>query len=249
MGLEAAGIVIHTGPWSTFAPGDRIFGMTKESKGFADAAVISERNAIRMPDGLSFSEAAGIAMAGGMATAITKKLNLAPSKRVLVNGAAGGIGLYLVQLLSTSGMTVVGTSSASGIDVVLRAGAEEAHDYRLFEAATHTGRYDVVMDMSGAMEFSTAKLIMSDRATFYTLTPTLSFMAQAARTLGRNQRARPLFVLPKTADTSQLAEDIFGGTFFAQIGAEIPLEDAVSTMTELEAKRLAPVGKVVFTRQ
>jgi NADPH:quinone reductase-like Zn-dependent oxidoreductase len=248
MGLEAAGIVTHTGSGSKFAIGDRIFGMAKESKGFADAAVINERNAVLIPEGLSFSEAACIAMAGGMATAMTAKLKLAPRKRVFVNGAAGGIGLFLVQLLSQSGVSVVGTSSASGIDVVLKAGAEEAHDYRVFDIAAHQGRYDVVLDLSGTMTFATSRLIMNDRATFHTLTPTRSFMTQVLGTIARKQKARALFVLPRTVDISRLAEGISQGASFVQIGAEVPLEEAIATMTQLETRILTPVGKVTFTR-
>jgi NADPH2:quinone reductase len=155
MGFEAAGVVVETGPKVTnFKPGAKVASIVS-SGGYAEYATADAGAAIPIPEGISFAEASSITIQGLSAYMLLKYAAKPKShETVLVQSAAGGVGLYLVQLAKLMGVkTVIGlVGSAEKLHFVKRLGVEHVFDYsdakwidRLKEATGGAG-IDVVLE-------------------------------------------------------------------------------------------------------
>jgi NADPH2:quinone reductase len=131
-GAEVAGVVREVGEGVTrVRPGDRVYG-TVGLGGFAEVALLSERNAYRMPEGMSFEEGAAIPTIYPTAyAALAYRTELRKGESLLVHAAAGGVGTAAVQLGKAFGARVLATAGgAEKLDVARRAGADVVIDYR-----------------------------------------------------------------------------------------------------------------------
>ncbi len=148
-GLEGAGIIESTGAdVTTFRKGQEIYGFIMGA--YAEYAVAAEGDLRLKPAHLTFEQAASVPV--GALTAWQSVIEVAQvqaGQRVLVHGAAGGVGLYAVQFARWKGAHVIGTASAGNLDFVRSLGAESAIDYKAtpFEKVIHD--MDVVMDTVG----------------------------------------------------------------------------------------------------
>lgn len=107
LGLELAGEVVSASADSGFAPGDRVMGGAKTG-GMADYAALPATNLRRIPDGLSFAQAAAMGAAYSTAyTALVEIGRLQPGQWVLVHGASGGVGLAACDLARAMGARVI----------------------------------------------------------------------------------------------------------------------------------------------
>jgi NADPH2:quinone reductase len=148
-GLELAGEVAATGRLVTaFAAGDRVMGLVGGG-GQAELAVVDEVHALAVPDGLSWPEAGGFVEAFATAyDALFAQAGLGLGERVLVTGAAGGVGTAAVQLAAAAGARVV----ASVRDPALHSAVAEFGAARVIEPGeiSAAGPYDVVLELVGA---------------------------------------------------------------------------------------------------
>lgn len=91
MGMDVAGEVVEIGAAvSRVKVGDRVLGMTKGGDGFAEQTLVRDSDAVVFGHGITFSQAASIAMSGSTAEVLRRGVGVRPGSRVLVNGAAGG---------------------------------------------------------------------------------------------------------------------------------------------------------------
>jgi len=148
-GMEVAGEVLELGRQVTrFAPGDRVMAVVGGG-GQATLAVVDEAHAIGIPAGLDWTEAGGFPEAVLTAyDALFTQAALAVGDRVLVTGAAGGVGTAGVQLAAAGGAHVV----ASVRDRGLRAGVAALGAHEVVDPATvdEHGPFDVVLELVGA---------------------------------------------------------------------------------------------------
>jgi NADPH2:quinone reductase len=141
LGSDGAGVVERVGAdVDSVEPGVRIAfsGLGIGSEGsYAQYALIAESQVVRMPDGLSFVDAAAIGMAFPAAYyALVTRGSLREGETVLVQGAAGGVGSASVQLAKALGARVLATASGAGAaDLVLGLGAEAVVDFRTEDVA------------------------------------------------------------------------------------------------------------------
>ena len=120
-GLEAAGVVDQIGEDVTDAAvGDEVFGLGSAT--YAESAVL--RAWAPKPDGLSFAEAAGLAVAGETALRVLGLLSLERGQVLLVHGASGGVGQAIVQFGVAAGLRVIGTASEANHGLLRELGAE-----------------------------------------------------------------------------------------------------------------------------
>ena len=117
-GVDLAGEVVSIGSRVTrFKPGDAVFGLGKGA--FAEYARARESQLAAMPDSLTFEQAASLPIAGLTAMqGLRDKGKLAPGQNVLINGAAGGVGTFAVQIAKTLGAEVTGVCSTSNVEMV-----------------------------------------------------------------------------------------------------------------------------------
>ncbi len=129
-GTDYAGVIDQVGDGVRgFAPGDRVFGGAL-SRAVADFVVIdvdggtAANEACRTPDGVDDRTAATLAIAGRTASAALAVVHPGPDDTVLIGAAAGGVGVFAVQLARIAGARVIGTGSAASSDFLRDLGAE-----------------------------------------------------------------------------------------------------------------------------
>ncbi len=125
-GLDGAGVVEALGPGVTrFRPGQAVYGPMAGP--YAEYAVAPASDLQVKPDRLSFEEAASVPVGALTAWgALIDKADVQPGQRVLVQGAAGGVGLFVVQLAGWKGAQVIGTASTANQEYVRSLGAQSA---------------------------------------------------------------------------------------------------------------------------
>ncbi len=148
-GLDGAGIIEAVGAEvKGLRPGQAVFGIITGS--YAEYAVAGAGDVVPKPDHLSFDQAAAIPVGALTAwQAIVEDAQVRSGQRVLVLGAAGGVGLFGVQFARDRGARVTGTASAENLAYVRSIGAEEALDYRSPALAGKLVDFDVVFDTVG----------------------------------------------------------------------------------------------------
>jgi NADPH:quinone reductase-like Zn-dependent oxidoreductase len=152
-GLELAGVVAAIGPdVEHFAVGDRVMAVVGGGAQ-AELAVVHERTALKVPDTLSEVEAGGFPEAFTVAhDALFTQCELRPGERLLVNGAAGGVGIAAVQLAFAAGASVTASVRDPGLRPAVQAFGSTALDPA--EVAGQ-GPYDVILELVGAPNLET----------------------------------------------------------------------------------------------
>ncbi|WP_280473412.1 NAD(P)-dependent alcohol dehydrogenase [Nocardia asiatica] len=153
-GSDVAGIVQSVGKNVTdFRPGDEVFGSLWDNSAkspvgaFAEYTVAPASRLIAKPAALSFEEAAAAVMSGVTALLAIRDVGRAgPGRRVLINGASGGVGTFAVQIAKTLGAHVTGVCSTRNVEFVQALGADDVIDYTRTDYTRGTRRYDVVLD-------------------------------------------------------------------------------------------------------
>lgn len=140
LGLDVAGVVVETGEGVTeWKIGDRVVfhGDITKKGGFAEFTVTTAHTVSKIPESVSFEDAASIPTAGYTAyQSLFRKLPLEQIDTILIHGGAGGVGGFGVQLAKLAGKTVISTASTHNHDYVKSLGADYVIDYRDEDIAT-----------------------------------------------------------------------------------------------------------------
>jgi NADPH:quinone reductase-like Zn-dependent oxidoreductase len=152
-GHEVAGVVDTIGPGASgLAVGDEVFGFIDIRRDGADAeyvAVRADELALKPPT-LTYAQAAAVPLSALTAwQALFDQGGLVSGQRVLVHGAAGGVGTYAIQLARWRRARVVATSSARDVEFVRKIGADEVIDYRTTRFEDAVADLDLVIDTVG----------------------------------------------------------------------------------------------------
>ena len=148
-GLDGSGVIEAVGPGVTaFKPGQAVYGRISAS--YAEYALAPAADLVPKPANLSFDQAGAVPV--GALTAwgvVVDGADIQPGQRVLVQGAAGGVGLFVVQLARWKGAHVIGSTSTHNLEFVRSLGAEQVIDYNAlrFEDVLHD--LDAVIDIVG----------------------------------------------------------------------------------------------------
>jgi NADPH:quinone reductase-like Zn-dependent oxidoreductase len=160
-GVDVAGEVIAIGKSvKQFKPGDAVFGLGKGA--FAEYARAAESKLVPKPEGLTFDQAAAIPVAGLTALqGLRDKGHLQPGQKVLINGAAGGIGTFAVQIAKSMGANVTGVCSTKNVDLVRSLGADRVIDYTRNDFTQDSQRYDLLLDNVGNRTLSSMRRVLT----------------------------------------------------------------------------------------
>jgi NADPH:quinone reductase-like Zn-dependent oxidoreductase len=145
LGVDIAGQVEAVGTSVTqFQPGDEVFGGIPPG-GFAEYVSVSEDTLALKPSNLSFEEAAAVP---GVAFTAVQGLrdhgHIQAGKKVLINGASGGVGTFAVQYARSVGAEVTGVCSARNLGLVRSLGADHVIDYTQEDFAQNSQQYDLI---------------------------------------------------------------------------------------------------------
>jgi len=149
-GWDVAGTVQAVGTGVTaFRPGDEVMGVA-EGGSFAESAVTRPDKLVRKPARLSFEQAAAVPISGVTALqALRDKAHVRPGQKVLIVGAAGGVGTFAVQIAKAFGAEVTGVCSTSKLDLVRSIGADDVIDYTRQDFTDGSRTWDVIIDTAG----------------------------------------------------------------------------------------------------
>ncbi|MEV0378508.1 NAD(P)-dependent alcohol dehydrogenase [Nonomuraea sp. NPDC050643] len=167
LGNDLAGEVEAVGKNVTrFQPGDGVYGCAPGA--FAEYVVVREDGPVaRKPGGLTYEQAAAVPTSGLTALqALRDKGGLKAGQRILVNGAAGGVGTFAVQLAKAYGAEVSGVCSTANVELVRSLGADHVVDYTK-EDFTRSGRsYDLFLDNVGNRSLPDCRRVLTPQGAF-----------------------------------------------------------------------------------
>ncbi len=159
LGADFAGIVEQVGKKvNQFKVGDKVFGESLTAGVFAEYACVAENICAKMPDCTKFSDMACLPIAGLTALqALITHGQVKKGETVLINGASGGVGHFAVQIAKEYGATVTAVCSSKNIDFVKSLGADNAIAYDKENIHQHTGKYNLIVDTNGNLNFQDYK--------------------------------------------------------------------------------------------
>lgn len=254
-GLEMAGEVVATGPGATrFAVGDRVMAVLGGG-GQAELAVVHERCAIPLPEGVAWDQAGGFAEAFTTAhDALFNQCGLTVGERVCIHGAAGGVGLAGVQLAVAAGASVVATVRNPDRRAEVAAFGAEVCAPDEFGAA---GPFDVVLELIGAPNLAADLDTLATGGRIAVIgvgagakaeLNLLTLMGKRGRIHGSTLRARPLEekALAASRVEHQVLPLLADGRVRVPVGATFPMADAAAAYDRFEAGD--KLGKIVLVR-
>ena len=240
LGIELAGVVEEVGAGaSRFRIGDRVMGPLGGLGAYADVVAVDEANLVRTPQGLDDVHAAAIPVA---AVAAWQSLHhagpIAAGQRILIHGAAGGLGGYAVQYARQAGAEVFATASTAHVEYVRSLGADHVIDYlnERFESVAQD--IDLVLDYVGGEVLDRSwQVLAKNGAIVGTTSPDILARAPSGR--------RGLWFMnkPDAALLERLVAEVAQGTLVSKLGEAVGFDDIPAA---IERNRTDPrIGKVV----
>lgn len=147
LGFDVAGRVDAVGNRVTqFRPGHEVFGTCRGA--FAEFACAAESDLVAKPVGVTFEQAASAPVVACTALqGLRDHGRLQPGQQALINGAAGGVGMFAVQVAKWLGAVVTGVCSARNLELVRSLGADQVIDYTREDFTKGDRRYDLIFDL------------------------------------------------------------------------------------------------------
>jgi len=249
LGFDASGGVAECGPGVTaFAPGEAVFARSDVGAGgcYAEYALLNVRTVARKPREMSHVEAAAMPLAGLTAlNGLREPGRIGAGSRVLVIGAAGGVGTYAVQIARNLGANVTGVCSTANLDLVRALGADALIDYTRQPVFVTGAGYDMIYDTVGAHTLEAARPALAPGGVYLTLVPApgIEFF-MPGQTVRRAGAGYFLVWAPTAADLLQLAGWVREGRLRSIIDSEFALDD-INAAHE-RSRSLRARGKIVI---
>jgi NADPH:quinone reductase-like Zn-dependent oxidoreductase len=253
-GMDVAGTVEAAGKNVTqFKQGDSVYGTCDGS--FAEYARARAERLAPKPANLSFEQAAAVPISGITALNGLRDVGgLQPEQKVLIIGAAGGVGTYAVQLAKAFGAAVTGVCSTSKAELVRDIGAEEVIDYTREDFTKGTRQFDLILDTAGRRPLSHLRRALTPQGTLVIVGGEGGdrwlggFQRQIfapLRALFTEQKLMGLVSKERQQDLLTLKDLIEAGKLTPVIDKTYPLSEALQAIRYLEQGHAR--GKVVLT--
>ncbi|ENV92293.1 hypothetical protein F937_01684 [Acinetobacter calcoaceticus ANC 3680] len=240
LGAEMAGVIEAVGPnTSRFRVGDRVMGAMGRLGAFAEFVVIGESSLSPTPEGLNDVHAAALPVA---AVAAWNSLHYAgplyPDQKILIHGAAGGLGSYAVQYAKQAGVKVFATAGKADLGFVQSLGADEVINY-------HTQRFeDIVQDIDLVLDYvggevldRSWQVLATDGTVISTASPDILVRMPS------NRRGLWFMNQPNPELLEKLALEVSNGTLQFRIGDVVSFTDIPNA---IERNRIVSgTGKVI----
>ncbi|MBO1740249.1 NAD(P)-dependent alcohol dehydrogenase [Leifsonia sp. TF02-11] len=233
-------------------PGDRVYG---SAAGALAEYVRAQRAAVvPIPDGLGFEEAAAVPVSAATALQAVDAARIVAGDRVLVLGAAGGVGHYAVQLAVARGGIVTGVCSSGKHDLVRKLGATETIDYTTTDVLGLGRIWDAIIDIAGNRPLSLlrrslapegALVLVGGESGGSVLGGTERIAAAGLRNATTRQRLIGLLSRERAEHLTELSRLIESGVVRPVIDTVYPLERTAEAVAHIGAGRAR--GKVVVT--
>jgi NADPH:quinone reductase-like Zn-dependent oxidoreductase len=249
LGWDVSGVVEQTGYGVTrFQVGDEVFGMPRfprQAGAYAEYLTSPARQLARKPANVGHNEAAAVPLASLTAwQAIVETAKLAAGQRILIHGAAGGVGHLAVQIAKSRGAFVVGTAKAAQHDFLRGLGADELIDYTATRFEDEVGDLDVVFDLIGG-ETSLRSVSTLRPGGLLIVVPSGTDQTVLGEAERRGVRATNIMVEPDYTALEQVAALVESGGLRVELDRVFALEDAAHAHEHGESR--SSRGKVVLS--
>ena len=210
MGYDYAGVVESVGEGvARLKPGDAVVGIVNpldsRNAAMAERVCATEALATAKPPSLSFTDGASLPGAGITAVQALREANLAAGQRVLVVGAAGGVGSFAVQYARARGAHVTAVASTGGQDFLARLAPDRAIDYHREDWKALAERFDIVFDASGTSTFPQCRRLLAPGGVFVHSLPNAALYCWSWwMRLTAKERCMPVMERPNLADLETL---------------------------------------------
>lgn len=251
-GYDVAGHVEAVGKDVTrFQPGDEVFGSCEGS--CAEFVCTVEDHLAPKPSNLTFVEAAAIstsALAALHALRDTGKVQ--PGQKVLINGAAGGVGTFAVQIAKSFGAEVTGVCSTRNVEMVRSIGADHVVDYTQQDFTQGEQRYDLIFDNVENRSLSDCRRVLAPQGTLILNSGTgaqgMALLVRLVKPLLLSpfvsQNLCRYLSTPNHADLVVLKELVEAGQVTPMIDRTFPLEETADAIGYIETGHAR--GKIVI---
>lgn len=164
LGVDVAGLVEAVGRNVTqFQAGDEVFGVCRGA--FAEYVCTVEKSLVLKPGNVTWEQAAAVPIAAFTSLQGLRKGKIQPGHKVLINGAAGGVGTFAVQIAKSLGAEVTGVCSTKNVEMVRSIGADHVIDYTQENFTQGGKRYDLVFDTVGNHSLSDRRRVLGPKGT------------------------------------------------------------------------------------
>jgi NADPH:quinone reductase-like Zn-dependent oxidoreductase len=268
LGVDVAGQVEAAGRLVTgLAAGDQVFGMClrnprargvaawMDGRGaFAEYACADEQAVTALPGNVTFEQAAAVPVAGITALqGLRDKGRVQPGQQVLINGAAGGVGTFAVQIAKWLGAEVTGVCSTGNAGLVRSIGADRVIDYTREDFTEGKRRYDVFFDLIGNHSVPACRRVLTPAGTYIAAGGPgsrwlIGLIARPAEILATSRFASQKLVTylarPEKKDLITISELIAAGIVAPVIDRCFALSDTGPALQYLQEKHAR--GKVLI---
>lgn len=228
-GQELAGEIEAVGTDVTeFKIGDEVFAPTDMKLGaYAEYLCLPSTHPIaKKPANMTFEEAATIPTGGLNALHFVRKGDLQKGQSVLINGAAGSIGTYAVQIAKTFGAIVTAVDSTNKLDMLRSIGADEVIDYMQEDFTQNGETYDVIIDVVGKSPYSGSVKSLNQNGRYILGNPRFPAMLRGLWTsMTSSKKVSAALTAYKTDDLIFLKEMVEAGKIRSVIDRCYPLEE------------------------
>lgn len=246
-GHEVSGIVEAVGGGVTaFQGGDEVYGLPRSDRdgAWAEYAIVTPNQIALRPRSVSHEECAALSLSALTAwQALFKKGNLQAGQRILIQGAAGGVGNYAVQLAHLNGAYVIAVASGQHRETLLSLGADEVIDYTTTNFAEVVSDIDFIFDVVGASVIEASIKLLKPEGIYVGIAGTSNLVSKYAE---QYQKKGVWFIVEANADDlTQLARFTDEGYLKPLIEKVYPLEQARQAYERLSEGHLR--GKLVLS--
>jgi len=256
LGVDVAGRVEAVGGKVTqFQPGDDVFGWCKGA--FAEYVCTSQDAVAPKPGRTTFEQAAAVPVAAFTALqGLRDTGRLQAGQKVLINGAAGGVGTFAVQIARWLGADVTGVSSTRNLDLVRSIGAHHVTDYTEVNFTQERERYNLVFDLAGNHSLTDLRRALAADGTLVLvggpdngrwLGPLMDPLKAVALSPFVIQKLRPFLAHLRKDDLIVLRDLLEAGTVTPVVDRTYPLRDVPDAIRYLEEGHAR--GKVVIAME
>ncbi|WP_337868465.1 NAD(P)-dependent alcohol dehydrogenase [Meiothermus sp.] len=250
LGADIAGEVEAVGKEvRRFKPGDAVFGCLSGG-GFAEYVAAPEKALALKPTNLTFEEAAAVPMAATTALqALRDAGGLQAGQKVLIHGAAGGVGTFAVQLAKLLGAEVTAVCSTRNLEQSSQLGADHVIDYTQEDFAQNPQSYDLILGVNGYRPLSDYRRALAPGGRYVMIggTPAQIFQALLLGPwMSRNgQKMGNMMATIRLQDLDYLKKLLEAGRLMPVIDKRYPLTETAHAMRYLGSGHAR--GKVVLT--
>ena len=258
VGLDVAGTIESVGPnVSRFRPGDRVFGdmFSFGQSAFAEFVAAPEKAFLPIPAGMPFEQAATLPHSGVLALQGLRLRNgrtIKPGDKVLVVGASGNVGPFVVQIAKSIGAEVTGVSRGDKLDFVRSLGADRVIDYMKVDYTRTGERFDWIVDVDAHHGILRWRDALRPHGVYVAMGGPGSWLAQAmlvapVASLATGKRMGLLLWWKpfNPPDVARLESLIARGKLKPAIDKRYPLDQVADALRYVDAGNAS--GKVVIT--